>query len=529
MKFEFPLIIGIVAGAILTCLFCALVSRRLMGILQQEGYSGKALIKWLFRRGNVQRRRLSLLALSLLLLTALFNVSFSFVPAPWPNVIALAPYAGLYGLYLFSEKHYALKVAVKPTARLVRLSAVHTVLLAVLSAGLGFALAAISLAVDGHWMYLLRFVPFAAFPLLLPFTVYCAGGIAKIYEIPHTRGFVRRAEKTLQEHPCVKVGITGSFGKTSVKHLTAQLLSGHTRVQATPASYNTPVGIAKCVNDGLDCDVFLAEMGARKVGDIAELCDMVKPTVGIVTGVCAQHLETFKSLENIKAEKGVLAKRTDKVVLGRTAADMKKVGALVEGEDFAAEDVELFEDGTSFTLRIGGERAAVKTKLLGRHIAEDIALSAALCSVLGMTLQEIADMVPSLSPVPHRLERLEGNGAVILDDSYNSNVEGAKDAVEVLKLFEGSKFIVTPGLVELGALEEEANAALGASLVGLDRVILVGETLVLPVRRGYLEGGGAEEKLSVVPTLAAAQEILAKELKTGDAVLFLNDLPDKYI
>ena len=115
-----------------------------------------------------------------------------------------------------------------------------------------------------------------------------------------------------------------------------------------------------------------------------------------------------------------------------------------------------------------------------------------------------------------------------MDYSYNSNVEVANDAVYVLRLFGGKRYVVTPGLVELGQIEEEANAALGALFVGLDGVILVGETLVLAVREGYLNAGGEAAKLRVVATLAQAQKILAEELTAGDSVLFLNDLPDIY-
>ena len=98
----------------------------------------------------------------------------------------------------------------------------------------------------------------------------------------------------------------------------------------------------------------------------------------------------------------------------------------------------------------------------------------------------------------------------------------------MLRLADGRKAVVTPGIVELGQLEEKVNMELGASLVGLDLVLLVGETLVLDVRNGYLEAGGDAEKLRIVPTLEAAQTALAEELAAGDCVLFLNDLPDCY-
>ena len=279
--------------------------------------------------------------------------------------------------------------------------------------------------------------------------------------------------------------------------------------------------------NGLDCDIFLAEMGARKTGDIQELCDMVNPEYGVVTGVCCQHLESFGSLKNIQKEKGALAMRAQKVVLG-SSVETEKEGALKEGVDFAAEDVALSTDGVGFTLRIKEDRIPVQTPLLGRHAAEDIALASALCYLLGMSSEEIAAGIRNIQPVPHRLQKSEANGVTILDDSYNSNVEGAKVAVETLKLFGGKKYVVTPGLVELGLIEEKKNEELGALFLGLDGVILVGETRVLPLRNGFLKAGGEEEKVVLVPSLHKAQLWLGEHLAAGDTVLFLNDLPDKY-
>ena len=146
-----------------------------------------------------------------------------------------------------------------------------------------------------------------------------------------------------------------------------------------------------------------------------------------------------------------------------------------------------------------------------------------------MSKEEIAEGLACVSPVPHRLALMRENGLNILDDAYNANEAGARDAVETLRLFPGRKYVVTPGLVELGALEEEKNEALGAAFVGLDGVVLVGETLVLAVRTGYLAAGGEEARLHVVPTLAAAETLLGGLLSEGDSVLFLNDLPDKYL
>lgn len=528
MNFDLQLILGICFGGLFAACLGFLVSIRLAGILQQGGYFGTRMLKWYFSKDNIQRKRLSLLTLALVLTVALFNICFSFTGVLAANLISAVPFIGLWALYLFSEKKYALKVPFKRTSRAVRLIIAHFLILTALTVGLGFALAAASLAVDCYWFYLLRFVPVCLLPMALPFTLVCANALMSLYEKPHNGRFVRRAKKVLDESKCLKVGITGSFGKTSVKHFAAQMLSSKYRVIFTPSSYNTPMGIAKTVLDqGLDCDIFLAEMGARRAGDIAELCDLVQPSFGVVTGVCRQHIETFGSLENIIKEKSVLSKRADTVVLGRTASGFPAKNALREGVEFKIANLDCTKDGICFELCMNGQNIPIKSKLLGWNAAEDIALAAALCGALGMTAGEISVAAERLDPVPHRLQKIEANGLVILDDSYNSNVEGAKNAVRTLRLFDGKKVVVTPGLVELGTLEETLNEELGAEFVGLD-VILVGETLVLPVRKGYLNAGGDENRVRIVRTLKEAQEILARELNTGDCVLFLNDLPDIY-
>ena len=503
--------LGIALGAAAVALLFALCSVQAVGILQQEGYSGRALCKWYLRKGNMLRKRYSLLCLSLVLLTLLFNVCFSFLSAKWANLISFAPFLGMALLFLFASRR-ALKVPLRVTGRVKRLFIVYFVLLYAVSFGVEIGFAYLAAAVENGLVFLFRFVPVCLLALGLPFVLIAANFLTKAYEEPHNRRFVRKAQEALQKSPCVKVGITGSFGKTSVKNFIEQIASVKYRVIATPASYNTPMGIARTVK----------ERGK-------ELCDLVSPELGVVTGVCPQHLETFLSLENIKREKGELARRTKVCVLGGSAAELSAGQSFVEGVDFAAENVRLTREGCAFDLRIGAETTQVKTALLGRHAAEDIALAAALCSLLPMTAEEIQAGIRGIRPVEHRLRHIAGAGNVdVLDDSYNSNIEGAKNAVETLRLFGGKRYVVTPGLVELGELEEEENEKLGGLFAGLDGVILVGETRVLPVRKGYLEAGGEESKLKIAPTLEKASELLQTMLVAGDCVLFLNDLPDKY-
>lgn len=528
MKIDLFLILNLCAGALLSGTLLLLLSLRLAALLQQGGYSNRAFFKWYFSKGNIQRKRLSLLTLATLLLTALFCLCFSFLGARLANLISLAPFLGLCLLYLFSEKKYALKVPAKKSARFLRLGVCYFLLLFIVLFAVEFGLFAIAASIGKKWAELFRFVPVCLVILASPILLSCANFIMTLYEKPHNRRFVRRAGKKLQNASCKKIGITGSFGKTSVKHFLLQMLSTKFRVLATPASFNTPMGIARAVLEtGLDCDFFLAEMGARHTGDILELCELVRPDFGIITGVCEQHIETFGSLEAIKKEKSTLARYADLVVLGASVSDLSPKRALRENVDFKVENLVCSKEGISFDLTIKGEHVRLNSGLLGKSAAQDLALCAALCAELGMSLPEIAKAVGSVTPVPHRLQKIEANGLVILDDAYNANIEGAINAVETLRLFDGKKFIVTPGLVELGELHEALNQRLGAQLVGLN-VLLVGETLVLPVRKGYLEAGGDEKMLRILPTLKDAQAILAQEAGFGDVVLFLNDLPDIY-
>lgn len=517
------------AYAVVFALILFPVAYPLLGILQQEGYATRALVRWYFRRGNGLRKRYFVLTTVLVLATALLALVFSFAGERLARLVSAAGYLGALVLFYASFRR-ALKVPLAKTNRILRLSVAFYVFLALILFGVQTALYALAAAIGTALARLLLLsVPLSLFPMLLVFVLSAANLVMKGYETPRNRRFISRGKQIIAGSGCVKVGITGSYAKTSVKHFAAAMLSTKYRVSATPLSYNTPIGIARFVNEnGLDCEIFLAEMGARNTGDIAELCDMVCPDIGVVTGIAPQHLESFGTLEAIAKEKGVLAERTERGVLGITASSLAKEGTLVEGVDFSAEDVVLTREGTRFTLRVGKDRAEVFTPLLGRHSAEDLAIASALCSLLGMTFKEIVAAIPAAKEIPHRLQRMDNGSVTILDDSYNSNVAGARDAVETLRLFGGKRYVVTPGLVELGELEEEANRALGALLPGCE-VILVGETLVLSVRQGYLDAGGDDGRLRIVPTLKKAQEILAAELQAGDAVLFLNDLPDKYL
>jgi UDP-N-acetylmuramoyl-tripeptide--D-alanyl-D-alanine ligase len=276
-------------------------------------------------------------------------------------------------------------------------------------------------------------------------------------------------------------------------------------------------------------------MGARKAGDISELCTLVQPDYAIFTGVCEQHIATFENLDAVWQEKSVILNSVaKKVVCGKSLrASIENAGLSQEKITYAldAENITLGATETEFVLKLDSEDVHAKTRLLGNAAVENIALAAALAKELGMSAEEIERGVSALQSIPHRLALIEQNGVYILDDGYNCNPVGAQEAIAVLSRFEGGKCVVTPGIVECGVLEEKINETLGRQIAqaNLDKVILVGDTLVGAVKSGYALAGGEAAKLSVVKTLDLAQEELSKWIKAGDCVLFMNDLPDVYI
>lgn len=519
----------VLTAVIFTVLLCA-CAFKLLGILQSCGYSGKKLIGWMKKKGNLALTRLLLLAMLCALASAVISLCFSFA-GEWAAVVGLSAYVILFIVYVWTDNKVALRSPVAPTPRFKRLYVVLFLLSAV-CVYLAVTLLNFADAVWGNQIFnLLRYCALSIFPLLLIPIILLANLAAKIYEIPHNKKFVRKAKAKLAASNIKVIGITGSYGKTSTKKILTDILSKKFRVLSTPRSHNTPMGVALSVNSANlgDYDIFIAEMGARHIGDIAELCEICPPDYSVITGICPQHLESFGSIENVvKAKAEILAHTKTQAVIADDCLSLFQGYSGVNSRVSCISDVVCDCNGSTFTLAFGGKSARVSTKLLGKHAAENIAVAATVANLLGMSLTEIAEAVKAIDYIEHRLQLIKSGEVNILDDGYNSNVKGAAAALEVLKSFNGRKIVVTPGLVELGILEESENRALGEKLVGFDLVILVGDTLITPVKEGYLSSGGDKEKLILKPTLFAAQEELKGYLAAGDTVLFLNDLPDVY-
>lgn len=509
-----------------------------MGALQQSGYKYGTFWRWLKRKDNLYFNRLAVLALCLALTSAVTALCFSFLGTQEALLVASIPFFGLLLLFWRVDAKYALKVPITFTGRLRRLFAVYVFFTAcvsyILMAGLTFLA-----EWNGSDLYgLIAYVPVAVMPILTPILLLGANLSTAWYEEKRNRKFVKRAGQVLDEKEIIRIGVVGSYGKTSVKNILKTILSEKYSVVATPESFNTPMGIAKtvCSPDFDNKQIFIAEMGARKAGDIAELCGIVKPNYAVFTGVCEQHIQGFGSLDNIWREKSeILRCGAKKVVCGAGLKPYleqefsEEIGKAVLIDDEAFE-ADMGAAATAFTMRIFGETVEMKTVLLGKMAVENIRLAVYIALELGLTADEIVRGVEKLKPIPHRLQLIENGGVYILDDGYNCNPKGADEAIAALKRFLGRKYIVTPGIVECGILEEKINGELGEKLAkaGFDKTILVGNTLVNAVKNGYEKAGGDTSALIKVETLQKAQDVLKGLLQEGDAVLFLNDLPDVY-
>ncbi len=524
-----------------TCLLYTATFKSL-GILQQCGYQNKAFWTWLKRKENLYFNRLLIWSVISLFLSALVAVSVSLAGVE----VSLVAYVSTCFLVSFSfciaDRKSVLKVPVNVTKRLERLAIFYIFITAVAIYVIISLLGVLESWIGNEVYSLFSIAPLSFMPILSPVFLSLANALLSPLEKRNTARHVKRARLALDRCEAVRIGVVGSYGKTSVKNILSSILSAKYSVIATPQSYNTPVGIAKTVN-GLnvqDAQVFIAEMGARKLGDVAELCELVKPDYAIFTGVCRQHMQTFKTEENLLKAKCEIIKGTKNLVVcgDELKAKISACPSLTE-EDRAKckyldkqkiSSVELGARSTKFRLELAGESIDVETTLLGEACVENIALAVILAYELGMSKGEILQGLAQVQPIPHRLQLIESNGAYILDDAYNCSERSAKEAINALSRFEGRKFVVTPGIVECGVLEEQINARLGELLAKAqpDRIMLVGETLVQAVRNGYLQAGGEADKIGVYCSLENVKEILKIELQAGDAVLFLNDLPDVY-
>ena len=358
--------------------------------------------------------------------------------------------------------------------------------------------------------------------------------------------YINEAKKKIQSLPNLTViGITGSYGKTGTKYILEKLLYEKYNVLMTPASYNTTMGVVKTVRENLTSlhDIFICEMGARSIGEIKEICDIVKPKYGIITSIGPCHLETFGSIENVIKTKfelcdalpddGIIFLNADNAHIAQKKDVSKKAvyyGIENKDADIKANILSLGESGTSFEVVGNDSKTALSTKLLGEHNIVNVLGCIALAKALGVTDEQLILGSKRIEAAPHSLSLIKGTDFCIIDDSFNSNPAGSTAALKVLSGFDGCKIIITPGMIELGEKQDEYNFELGKKAATVcDYIFLVGERQTRSIKKGVLSEGFDEEKLMIFEKVEDAintAKFLADEKRR--VILIENDLPDNF-
>ncbi len=497
--------------------------------LQLNSYFNGRYLRWL--KGNVEKYLIRIIWYVVIALTFAFTIG----GRRWISVPVCAIFYIWSMLSVRSHQHKAIKPIVF-TSRVKRMFVTCSIMLTVL------AYLSARFVVKADWVVLIMLLLCVETPI----TVLLSNTINAPIEASVRAWYISDAKRILKECPDLTViGITGSFGKTSTKYILARILQEKYNVLYTPASFNTPMGVVRTIREHLKNthQIFICEMGAKNIGDIKEICNIVSPDIGIITSVGRQHLETFKTIENVARTKFELA---DAVTNngGNIYVNADSIDTLKKSSEYhcitygtgeaslTVGDIRCDRFGAKFTVQYKGEVIELSSKLLGIHNVLNIAGAVATAFDLGVSTRDIKFAVEHLKPIEHRLELKPFiNGSILVDDAYNANPTGSLEAVNVLASFEGmTRIIVTPGLVELGEDEYDCNKKLGAyAAKRLNKIILVGEQRSIPLADGVKTV--AEFNISnmhIVPNFKAAMQLLQTITDNNTAVLFENDLPDNY-
>lgn len=371
--------------------------------------------------------------------------------------------------------------------------------------------------------------------------------------------FLNQAQQVLDTIRPKVIGITGSYGKTTTKNYLRDIMSVRYRTYATPKSYNTLMGISLAINRDLaedySVEYFISEMGAYVPGEIARICQLTPPDISIVTEVGPQHLERFGTLENVKIAKyeiiknlpsdGVAVFNWDNdyiqqmIALGYPATriavskNLSLETAQQENVLWIATDIQETLQGLTFTIinTVTHEQETVTTAIVGEHNVTNLLLATATAYHEGIPLRDIAFRIRTLQPAESRLvTQTTAQGITIINDAYSANPVGVVSALKVLGMYQtGKRLLITPGMIELGVLQDAENQKLGklATNYATD-IILVGQQQTAPLLKGIQSTAFDPSRVHVTETLAEAVNWYQSNLKAGDTVLFLNDLPDTY-
>ena len=505
-------------------------SFKLIAVLQQCGYRLDEFFTALFCGKKIEIKRLSTYSLVFAVVLALICPFNDWILNGYflPSVVTVI----FSGAYYFTTKQ--IKKAVF-TSRLARVWGVATVAFGLGLAGLTY-LASIFITRVRFLIFLIGLTP-----ILSPVFIALGCLVNLPYDFLKYKISLSICKSRLKRNPKLKViGVTGSMGKTSVKNYLFKMLATTYKTLATPMSYNTPLGVCKTVNGGVEgYDFFIVEMGARRKNDIKKLCKLVNPSIGVITGIAEQHTQTLKGLQGVINAKNqliegllpngfaVFSTQTQGSLTMCERAKVKKYGAGLNDGDFVyAKNIIQKKDGLHFDIVVGGNPYQTFMPALGVHNVINACIATATAVNLGVSVSKILSVIPNLTPPPHRAEIITTpQGVTVIDDAYNANLLGISATAQAVKAFDGRKVAITSGIVELGERAYAVNFEVGKILAeNFDEIFAVGVN-ANAVFDGAKTGGVTAK---VESSTKSASERLKGQLTSGDVVAFFNDLPDKY-
>lgn len=376
-----------------------------------------------------------------------------------------------------------------------------------------------------------------AVPLAIPLLIDISLGLVGPYERRQGNRWVEQAAVALQRVDPTVVAITGSYGKTSTKNIVSHLLGGVRAVMASPASFNNRMGLARAINEQLAAgtEVFVAEMGTYGPGEIRDLCRWITPDVAVITALGPVHLERMGTIERIAEAKSEILESAPVAVI---AVDHPLLADIASGESSRRRVITVSAEGNLADVTVSGagevtvDGAKLGTFPIDRAHPVNVACAVGVLVALDVDPAGVVERLGDLPEVPHRrtVGRSE-RGFDIIDDTFNANPAGAAAALRLLASLGrsgGRKVVVTPGMVELGNAQQEANRSFAASAgsAGVTDFVVVNRT-----NRHALVHGAREAGISsviVFDTRDEAVRWVRDNLAEGDAILYENDLPDHY-
>ena len=518
--------------SLIPCLYYLIYkSKKAMHMLQQNWYNdGNRYIKWILDNKMKTFITYDMLFIFFLLLKyEKFN-------------IAVAIFVGFYlFVYFLYKSHVSKEQSKKPLVITARIKRLYATLLII------YLLITLPMIINFNKDLIHVYYAFIGFSVWFNYLfVYIANIINKPVERMVFLHYKRLAQNKLDSMINLKkIAITGSYGKTSTKNILNDILNVKYNSFATPKSFNTMYGLMNAINNYMDKfnDVFVAEMGAFKQGEIKEKAEFIRPTYGILTVVGTAHLESFGSQEDVQKAKfelidslpddGIAVLNMDDKY--QTSYQLKSKCRVVwvslknKNADVYAHSIKLSSEGTKFICEFKKtkEKCELETKLLGDANVYNIIEAVALAYELGLTLDQIKVGVKRINTIEHRLELKRMGNITIIDDAYNSNPVGAKMAVDVLNMMDGKKIIVTPGMIELGDKQYEYNMEFGRQIAKVcDEIILVGKEQTVPILDGIKKEKFDEKKVHILNDVKEAFPLMRKLSSKNTFVLLENDLPD---